>query len=128
MPIGHIALAEPPTEEDGVSGGMLGREVDQALVEVLHLYAERLELAGDGGQVGRCLRGALVQLTDALRVETAAVSRNRAFDLLEPTGDVDEPFPGLDEPLDEWPDDLQGVVRLFLREEPHRGMLNSAVA
>jgi len=128
MPIGHVALPEPPAEEDGVTAGMPGGEVDQALVEVLHLHAYLLQLADDGRKVGRGLGRALLQFADPLGVQAAAVSGNRALDLLEPTGNMDEAFPSLDEPLDERPDDLQGVVRLFLREDPHRGMLNSAVA
>ena len=128
MPVGHFALAEPPAEEHGVAAGMPGGEVDQALVEVLHLHADLLQLADNGCKVGRGLGGAFLQLADALGVQAAPVSRDRALDLLEPTGNVDEAFPGLDEPFDERPDDLQGVVRLFLCEDPHRGMLNSAVA
>jgi hypothetical protein len=128
MPVGHIALSETPAEEHGVAFGVLRGKIDQALVKVLDLNADLLELVDDGGEIGRGIAGALLQLSDALGVEAATVPRDRAFHLLEPTSHVDEASACLDEPLDERSNHLQGVVRLFLREEPHRGMLNSAVA
>jgi hypothetical protein len=128
MPVGHIALPETPAEEHGVALWMLRGKIDQTLVEVLHLHAGLLELGNDARKIGGGLGGALLQFSDALEVEPAAVPGDRALNILEPAGHVDEAPAGLDEPLGKRPNDLQGVVRLFLREEPHAGMLNSAVA
>jgi hypothetical protein len=63
-----------------------------------------------------------------LRIEPAAVPGHSAFDLLEPAGHMHEAPTSPYEPLDQRPDDLERAVCFLLSEDPHRGMLNSAVA
>ena len=104
------------------------RKVDQSLVEILDLHAGPLELTYEERNLGADLRGLLLELAHPFRTETAAVSGHPAFDMLEATGHMDEASASSYEPLDQRADDLERVVGLFLREDPHRAMLNSAVA
>jgi hypothetical protein len=129
MPVGYLFLSEAPAKKHGVSFfGVLGGEVDETRVEILDLNAGRLELGDEARDVGRSLRSPLLELADAIRVETAAVARDASLDVLEPSGHVHEALAGLDEALDQGPDRLERRVRLILREELHPAMLNSAVA
>jgi hypothetical protein len=48
--------------------------------------------------------------------------------LLEPAGHLDKALASAYEPLDQRPHELERVVGLLLGEDPHRAMLNSAVA
>jgi hypothetical protein len=102
--------------------------IAQPLVEVLPLHAGVLPLAHESGDVRGDLGGFLLEIADPFRVEATAVPGHLAFDLLEPAGYVDEAPARRYEPLDERAHDLKRVVRLFLGEELHRAMLNSAVA
>jgi hypothetical protein len=129
VPVSDFVLSEVPAEEHGVSlPGMLRGKIDQALVEILDLDAHRLELGDEARNVGGRFSHPLLKLADPLRVETAPVSRHATFDIFELSGHVHEALADLHEALDERPDGLECRVRLFLGEEPHPAMLNSAVA
>ena len=104
------------------------RKVDQPLVEILHLHAGRFELTHEDRDLGTHLRSLLLELLYPFRIETAAVPGHSALDLLEPAGLLDETPASSYEPHDQRPHDLERVVRFLLREDPHRAMLNSAVA
>jgi hypothetical protein len=129
VPVLDAVLAEVPAEEHGlVTLRVVSRKVDQALVEILHLHARRLQLTHEDRDLGADLRTLLLKLPHPFRIETAAVSGHSAFDFLETAGYMDETSASAYEPLDERPHDLERVVGLLLREDPHRAMLNSAVA
>ena len=104
------------------------RKVDQPPVEILHLHPGRLELTHEERDLGADLRSLLLELAHPLQVETAAVPGHSAFDLLEPTGNTHEASASAYEPLDQRPHDLERVVGFLLGEDPHRAMLNSALA
>jgi hypothetical protein len=129
MPVLDAFLAEVPAEEHClVTLRVVRRKVDQPLVEILHLHAGRLELTHEERDLGADLRSLLLELAHPLRIETAAVPGHSAFDSLEPAGHVYEAPASAYEPLDERPHDLERVVGFLLGEDPHRAMLNSAVA
>ena len=104
------------------------RKVDQPPVEILHLHPGRLELTHEERDLGADLRSLLLELPHQLRIETAAVPGHATFDLPEPAGYMHEALPSGYKPLDERPHDLERVVGLLLGEDPHRAMLNSALA
>lgn len=104
------------------------RKVDQPLVEILHLHAGRFELTHEDCDLGADLHSLLLEVTYPFRIETAAVPGHSASYLLEPAGHMGEASASRYEPLDQRAHDLERVIGLFLREYPHRAMLNSADA
>jgi len=129
VPVLDAVLAEVPAEEHGlVTLRVVRWKVDQPLVEILHLHAGRLELTHEERDLGADLRSPILELAHPLRIETAAVPGHSAFDLLEPAGHMDEAPASSYEALDQRPHDLERVVGLLLGEDPHRAMLNSALA
>jgi hypothetical protein len=129
VPVPDAVLAQVPAEEHGlVTLRVVRWKVDQPLIEVLYLHAGGLELTHEDRDLGADLRSLLLELAHPLRIETAAVPGHSAFDLLEPAGHVDEAPASSYESLDQRSHDLERVVGFLLREDPHRAMLNSAVA
>jgi hypothetical protein len=129
VPVVDADLAEVPAEEYGLLAvRVVRRKVDQSLVEILDLHAGRLELTHEDRDLGARLRSLLLELPYPFRIETATVPGHSAFDMLEPAGHVHEAPTSSYEPLDQRPYDLERVVGLLLGEDPHRAMLNSAVA
>jgi hypothetical protein len=129
VPVLDAVLPEVPAEEHRlVTFRMVRRKVDQPLVEILHLHADRLELTHEERDFAADLRSMLLELAHPFRIETAAVPGHAAFDLLEPAGHMQEAPASPYEPLDQGPHDLERVVGFLLSEDPHRAMLNSAVA
>jgi hypothetical protein len=129
VPVLDAVLAEAPAKEHGlVTLRVVGRKVDQPPVEILHLDARRLHLIHEDRDLGADLRSLLLEFPHPFRIETAAVPGHSAFDLLEAAGYMDEASASAYEPLDQRSHDLERVVGLLLREDPHRAMLNSAVA
>jgi len=129
VPVLDSVLAQVPAKEHGlVTLRVPGGKVDQPLVEILHLDACRLELTHEERNLGADLCGLLLELAHPFRIEAAAVPGHPAFDLLEPAGHMDESLASGYEPFDQRPHDLERVVGLLLGEDPHRAMLNSAVA
>jgi hypothetical protein len=128
VPVADVFLPEVPAEEHSLVALRVARgKVDQALVEILHLDAGGLELTYEDRELGADLRSLPLELAHPFRIETSAVPGHSAFDLLEAAGHMTEAPASRYEPLDERAHDLERVVGLFLREDPHRAMLNSAV-
>ena len=120
MPEGHPVLAEMPAEQHEIAAfGVSGREVDEPAVEVLHLYAGRLELGNEKPDLVRDLLDGALDLLRANRIEPAAVPGHLSFEPGEALPVGDKAASRGDEPFDERRNDAQGVVRLLLAEEPH---------
>jgi hypothetical protein len=129
VPVLDALFPEVPAEEHCFETlRVVCRKVDQPLVEILHLHTGRFELTHEERDLGADLRSLLLELAHPLRVETTAVPGHSSFDLLEPGSNMHEAPPSAYEPLDQRPYDLERVVGFLLGEDPHRAMLNSALA
>ena len=98
---------------------MVGGEVDEPAVEVLHLHAGGLEVGDQQRDLLRDLVDGILRLLDACGIETATVAGDLVPKLGEALSVGDETPARGDEPLDERRDDAEGFIRLLLAEEPH---------
>ena len=120
VPEGDPVLAEVPAEEDEFPGlGVLGGEVHEATVEVLHLDTCLLELGDDETDLaGHVLDGTL-SLLHMLGIEAATVPTDLAPDRREPLAVGKELLARRDEPTDQRSDHGEGRIRFPLAEEAH---------
>src|SRR6185369_10775975 len=109
VPVADLVLAELPAEKNGLAVPERG-EVDQPLVEILHLCSMRVDLVD-----GLCERARdAVELGSGVRErggrDAAAVAANPPLELLLPLERVDVLAPLLDHSLDQRPDVVERGV------------------
>ena len=120
MPKSDPILAEMPAKQHQIAAfGVVGGEVDEPAVEVLHLHAGSLEIGDQQPDLLRDLVDGILRLLDACGIETATVAGDLVPKLGEALSVGDETPARSDEPLDERRDDAEGFIRLLFAEEPH---------
>jgi hypothetical protein len=115
VPVRDSVLAHVPAEAH-LDALAESREVDEALVEVLHLRALRVDLLDAAGD-GRCLplhRGG--ELRELAGLDPAAVARDAAENLCVARLSLVQRLPVPDQPLGDRPDPAQRRIRLLGRE------------
>jgi hypothetical protein len=69
VPVSDLVLTQAPAEEHGlVPVGMPCGEIDEALVQILHLHAELLELRDRGGDRGGGAARGFLQIAHPTRI------------------------------------------------------------
>jgi iron complex transport system substrate-binding protein len=119
VPKADFVLAELPAEKDLRALGVLGGEVHEACVGVLHLDAELVQLVHELENRPGCLERFCLKLSRPCWIEATAVSGHALPNGVEAALEAQRDAPRLDEPLDERTHLRQRLVRLLGREVPH---------
>jgi hypothetical protein len=127
VPEGDVVLSDTPAEQHFLALP-LGREVDEAFVEILHERSDLVDPRNAASDSRRPLAKLLLEVAQLARVEVASVAGDLLGEGRVPRLQLRESTPALDHLLGQGPDDGERLVRLVRGEVPcgHADMIGAS--